>query len=85
MEICLANHINIYCAALRASVNYITQDFNKPAAIVVGTEATGLSDEWLENSNQNIIIPMQGEIDSMNVSVAAGVLIFEAKRQRDFK
>lgn len=78
------NKINIYCAALQASVNYNTQDFTKPTAIVVGTEATGLSNEWLENATQNIIIPMQGEIDSMNVSVAAGILIFEAKRQRNF-
>lgn len=80
-----SKNISIYCAELNASVNYNTQDFTKPTAIVVGTEATGLSYEWLQNSNQNIIIPMQGEIDSMNVSVAAGILIFEAKRQRDFK
>ena len=78
-------NINIYCAALQASENYHTQNFTKPTAIVVGTEATGLSNEWLENSTQNIIIPMQGEIDSMNVSVAAGILIFEAKRQRNFE
>lgn len=78
------NKIAIYCAALQASQDYHTQDFTKATAIVVGTEATGLSDEWLENSKQNIIIPMQGEIDSMNVSVAAGILIFEAKRQRNF-
>lgn len=77
-----ANKVNIYCAALQASVNYDSQDFTKPTALIVGTEATGLSDEWLENSSQNIIIPMQGSIDSMNVSVAAGILIFEAKRQR---
>ncbi|MGJ8592661.1 MAG: TrmH family RNA methyltransferase [Aquaticitalea sp.] len=79
------NNIQIYCAALQASVDYHTQDFTKPTAIVVGTEATGLSDEWLQHATQNIIIPMQGEIDSMNVSVAAGILIFEAKRQRNFK
>ena len=79
-----AKNISIYCAALQASVIYTTQDFTKPTAIVVGTEATGLSNAWLESSTQNIIIPMQGEIDSMNVSVAAGILIFEAKRQRDF-
>lgn len=79
------NHIHIYCAALQASVQYTTQDFTQSTAIVVGTEATGLSEEWLKNSTQNIIIPMQGEIDSMNVSVAAGILIFEAKRQRNFK
>jgi len=80
-----AQNINIYCAALQASVEYYTQNFSEPTAIIVGTEATGLSNEWLENSTQNIIIPMQGEIDSMNVSVAAGILIFEAKRQRGFQ
>lgn len=79
-----ANNISIYCAALQASIPYHSQDFTKPTALVVGTEATGLSNEWLEAASQNIIIPMQGEIDSMNVSVAAGILIFEAKRQRDF-
>ena len=77
-----SKHINIYCAALQASVNYDTQNFTQPTAIVVGTEATGLSGEWLKNATQNIIIPMEGHIDSMNVSVAAGILIFEAKRQR---
>ena len=76
------NHINIYCAALQASKLYTVPDYTKPTAIVMGTEATGLSDEWLSNSTQNILIPMQGEIDSMNVSVAAGILIFEAVRQR---
>jgi TrmH family RNA methyltransferase len=85
IEFLKSEKINIYCAALQASVKYSTQDFTKPTAIVVGTEATGLSNEWLESATQNIIIPMQGEIDSMNVSVAAGILIFEAKRQRDFK
>jgi len=76
--------INIFCAALQASETYHTQDYTKPTAIVVGTEATGLSDLWLENSTQNIMIPMRGEIDSMNVSVAGGILIFEVQRQRHF-
>ncbi|MGP1993344.1 TrmH family RNA methyltransferase [Zobellia laminariae] len=80
-----AQNINIYCAALSASENYIKTDFNPASAIVVGTEADGLSQEWLDNSTQNIIIPMQGEIDSMNVSVSAAIVIFEAKRQRDFE
>lgn len=79
------NNIAIYAAALQASAPYYDVDFTGAGAIVVGTENTGLSEEWLENSNQNIIIPMQGKIDSMNVSVAAGILIFEAKRQRNFK
>ncbi len=76
--------INIYGAALQTSVNYCDQDYTKPTAIVVGTEATGLSKEFLDNTTQNIKIPMSGVIDSMNVSVAAGILIFEAKRQRGF-
>jgi RNA methyltransferase, TrmH family len=49
---------------------------------VVGTEADGLSQAWTEQSDQNIIIPMNGQLDSMNVSVAAGILIFEAIRQK---
>ncbi len=78
------NHVNIYCAALQSSKLYTSQDFTNSTAIVVGTESTGLSEKWLQHSKQNIIIPMQGEIDSINVSVAAGILIFEAKRQRNF-
>ncbi len=78
------NNIAIYSAILQESVPYHTCDFTKSTAIVVGTESTGLSQEWREESKENIHIPMQGEIDSMNVSVAAGILIFEAKRQRNF-
>ncbi|KQC28565.1 TrmH family RNA methyltransferase [Flagellimonas eckloniae] len=74
--------VNIFCAALTASKNYTYSDFTGSTAIVVGTESTGLSPNWLKNSEQNIIIPMQGEIDSMNVSVSAAILIFEARRQR---
>lgn len=77
-------YIQIFCAALTASKSYIQTNLSGPSAIVVGAEATGLSEKWLNNSNQNIIIPMQGEIDSMNVSVSAAILIFEAKRQRGF-
>lgn len=78
------NKINFYAATLQNSTYYHEQDYKKPTALVVGTEATGLSEEWRDNATQNIIIPMQGEIDSMNVSVAAAILIFEAKRQRGF-
>ncbi|MDC6389863.1 TrmH family RNA methyltransferase [Maribacter sp. PR1] len=74
--------INIFCAALTASKRYTTVAYTKPTAIIVGTEHSGLSEEWLSSSSQNIIIPMEGKIDSMNVSVSAAILIFEAKRQR---
>ena len=78
------NNIKIYCTYLRASKPYHEIDFSKPSAIVLGTEAIGLSDVWIRQSNNNIIIPMGGKIDSMNVSTAAAVVIFEAKRQRGF-
>ncbi|NLP58769.1 RNA methyltransferase [Lutibacter sp. B1] len=77
------NNINIYGAALTASVAYQTIDYTKPSAIVVGTEATGLSADWLQNTTKNIIIPMRGAIDSMNVSVSAAIILFEAVRQRN--
>ena len=77
------NDISIHCAALSASEKYTNIDYTPASAIVMGTESTGLSKEWLESATQNIIIPMQGEIDSMNVSVSAAILIFEAKRQRE--
>lgn len=79
-----AKNISIYCATLQNSTGYHTQDYTTPTALVVGTEATGLTQIWRDNATQNIIIPMQGAIDSMNVSVAAAILIFEAKRQRGF-
>jgi TrmH family RNA methyltransferase len=80
----IENNINFYSATLQNSTAYHTQNYNTPTALVVGTEATGLSQIWRDKATQNIIIPMQGEIDSMNVSVAAAILIFEAKRQRGF-
>ena len=76
--------IHFYCATLQNSNSYHLENYTVPTALVVGTEATGLSQEWRDAATQNIIIPMQGEIDSMNVSVAAAILIFEAKRQRGF-
>lgn len=78
------NNIGIFCTYLKASKPYHQTDFTKPSAIVMGTEATGLSEVWVKNSDANIIIPMQGAIDSMNVSTAAAVVVFEAKRQRGF-
>lgn len=78
------NNIAIYSATLQNSTYYHTQDYTTSSALVVGTEATGLSQQWRDEASQNIIIPMQGEIDSMNVSVASAILLFEAKRQRGF-
>jgi TrmH family RNA methyltransferase len=78
-------HIKIYCADLKSAEPYYNIDYAGASAIVVGTEATGLSSEWLKNADKNCIIPMQGQIDSLNVSVSASIIIFEAQRQRIFK
>jgi TrmH family RNA methyltransferase len=78
------NNVSILCTYLEASKPYHTIDYTKPSAIVMGTESTGLTKTWTENSDANIIIPMGGKIDSMNVSTAAAVVVFEAKRQRGF-
>lgn len=77
-----AQNFQILSTYLEASIPYHLADFNKPTAIVMGTEATGISQEWIEASDQNIIIPMQGFADSLNVSTATAIVLFEALRQR---
>ncbi len=74
--------VAIFSATLQNSNEYTLEDYSKASALVVGTEATGLSSIWRDVATKNINIPMEGSIDSMNVSVAAAILIFEAKRQR---
>ena len=78
-------NIKIFASTLQNSNSYTEQNYKEASAIIVGTEATGLSQIWRDNATKNINIPMQGEIDSMNVSAAAAILLFEAKRQRKFK
>lgn len=76
--------IHSFAAELNASSWYQDCDFRGPSAIIMGTEADGLTDFWLENADKRIKIPMRGVIDSLNVSVSTAVLTFEAMRQRGF-
>lgn len=71
-----------YAAELQASEFYQNIDFCPPSAIIMGTEADGLSDFWLRQADFRIKIPMKGKIDSLNVSVSTAILTFEAMRQR---
>ena len=57
-------------------------DFRQGSAIVMGTEATGISGIWVDAADQNLIIPMNGIADSLNVSVTTAIVVFEAIRQR---
>jgi len=79
------NGIEIFAAALQDAVNYTTCDYRKGTAFVMGSEAHGLSQVWRNNADRIIKIPMAGIADSLNVSVSAAVLVFEAVRQRSFK
>jgi len=76
------SNIQIITTYLEAAVPYYQADLRLPSALVVGSEASGISGEWLKAAKQNIIIPMPGEVDSLNVSNAAAIVLFEALRQR---
>ncbi|WP_029906478.1 RNA methyltransferase [Prevotella sp. 10(H)] len=76
--------IKSFAAELQASQWYQDADFTVPSAVVMGTEADGLTDFWLNNADARIKIPMRGKIDSLNVSVSTAVITFEAMRQRGF-
>lgn len=85
-EECLAflqnNKIDVYTTSLKAAKNYLECNYTKPAAFVFGTEATGVDTFWETHAAQNIIIPMRGQNDSLNVSNAVAIVLFEALRQR---
>lgn len=76
------NGLKIYTAQLQDSSLYYDTDMTGGTAIVMGTEATGLTDIWRKEADAHIRIPMLGQADSLNVSVSAAILLFEAVRQR---
>ena len=80
-----AQGIAILTAQLQDSELYYETDMVRPTALVFGTEDKGLSDFWRERADAHIRIPMAGTMDSLNVSVSAAVLAFEAVRQRNLK
>ena len=77
-----ANGIKVYTAQLQDSEWYYDTDMKGGTAIVMGTEATGLTNVWRKAADAHIKIPMLGRLDSLNVSVSAAILMFEAVRQR---
>lgn len=78
-----ANDIQILTAQLQDSAEYYNTPMTSGTAIVVGTESTGLTDAWRKVATKHIRIPMRGLLDSLNVSVSAAILLFEANRQRN--
>jgi TrmH family RNA methyltransferase len=85
-EECIAflkeREIKILTAQLQDSYEYYNYDMRQATAIVMGTESTGLTQQWREAADAHIRIPMLGRLDSLNVSVSAAILMYEAVRQR---
>ncbi len=79
---CRAHHLNVLAATPEATVEYTEVDMTPGVAIVVGTEKFGLTDLWMNGANLKVRIPMLGKIDSLNVTCAATILLYEVVRQR---
>ncbi|MBR7147559.1 MAG: RNA methyltransferase [Firmicutes bacterium] len=79
----LRNHgKKVFATALENSETYFACDLRYDAAIVIGNEGNGICQEILTGADQNITIPMEGKTESLNAGIAAGVLMYEALRQR---
>jgi len=74
--------IRIFAASEKGNAPHYAADFNSPAAIIMGSEEDGISQALLQMCDQQLRIPLHGQISSLNVSVACGVLLFEVVRQR---
>ncbi len=78
------NKIKGYAATTQGKKDHTAVNWQTASAIILGTEADGLSDDWLNQADDLIRIPMRPHLDSLNVSVSAAILIYEALRQRNF-
>lgn len=85
VEWCRERGIVTACADAEATTNYTDLDWTKASALLLGPESTGFTAEELMNADLSVKIPMRGLAESLNVSVAAGILLFEAARQRAAK
>lgn len=82
MDIMKQNNITIFASHLKAKKYYYHADFHKACALVIGNEGKGITDEIAQKCHEWIKIPMVGKAESLNVSIAAGVLMYEVVRQR---
>lgn len=74
--------VQTVCAAAKATKSYLEIDWQLPSALILGQESTGLSAEEIAAADESVRIPMKGATESLNVAVAAGIILFEASRQR---
>ena len=78
-----ASGLQVVAATEKTKLNYTDADFTKPTAILMGSEEDGVSNEYLKLCDLQIAIPLFGKIQSLNVSVACGIVLYEAVRQRN--
>ena len=76
------NGVKIFAATEKAGSNYVDFDYTTPCTIVMGSEEDGITDDLLRTADELIKIPLKGKIESLNVSVATGILLFEVVKQR---
>ena len=76
------HNLRILAATPSATQPYTSEDLRGPVAIAVGTENEGLSDFWLDHADARVLIPMSGKVNSLNVSIATALIVYEAVRQR---
>ena len=74
--------INTYAAHLKGQKNYDEFDYTKPTAFLIGNEGNGLTKETADAAETYVLIPMKGEVESMNAATSSAILTFEASRQR---
>jgi RNA methyltransferase, TrmH family len=79
---CIGRNMLTVCADVHAEARHDQVDWKQPAALILGPESNGLSQEEISAADQAVQIPMKGKAESLNVAVAAGVLLYEAARQR---
>ena len=75
--------LQIIACTEKTDDNFYQSDFNKPTAIIMGSEENGISQDLIKLSNKQISIPLKGQISSLNVSVATGIILYEVLRQRN--
>ncbi len=76
------HRIKVLTTSLEASRSLYTCDLQQGCALVLGSESAGVTDFWLQHADERIIIPMSGQVDSLNLSASAAVVLFEVVRQR---
>jgi RNA methyltransferase, TrmH family len=79
---CRENQVQIVCADVHATRDYVDIDWTRPTAIIMGAESDGLTRDEIALTDEAVRIPMKGSTESLNVAVAAGILLYEASRHR---